>query len=229
MTCQMRVDILDHGQVRLPRSQLAPCPEGDQLEALDQEVFLTQFTQNNEISEKHMTPEERKQLDVSKLKDWDKLLKTEAIRVHVSDAAKELREVCPSERFLENRFVKTRRDDPNTPGKKELKCRWCIKGYLDPDLMELERQSPTLSMEGLSICLQIISSKKWRLIIADVEGAFLQGEPLRRKAGKLFAKIPKEGVPGQDPNNVVEVLKCVYGLSDAPRAWWVSSLRPFVA
>ena len=88
--------------------------------------------------------------------------------------------------------------------------------------MDLERQSPTLSMEGLSICLQILASMKWQLIIADVEGVFLQGEPLTRKGGRLFVKIPKEGVPNQSNEDVVEVLKSVYGLSDAPRAWWTN-------
>lgn len=77
-------------------------------------------------------------------------------------------------------------------------------------------------MEGLAVCLQIIASCKWRLVIADVEGAFLQGEPLAREQGRLFVKIPKEGIPKCDPNDVVEILKCVYGLVDAPRAWWVS-------
>ena len=55
--------------------------------------------------------------------------------------------------------------------------------------------------------------------VADVEGAFLQGKPLERKQGRLFVKIPREGILGQTSNDVVEVLKCVYGLCDAPRAW----------
>eukprot|EP00435_Cladocopium_sp_Y103_P063878 s580_g25.t1 len=180
------VDILDHGQVRLPRTQLAPYPDGD---TQAHEVMLIQMTQNSEVSEKNMTPDEIKQLGESKLKEWDKLLKTQSIKIHVGAAADELRATYPPERFLESRFVKTIRDDPNMPGKKELKCRWCIKGYLDPDLMDLERQSPTLSMEGLSICLQVLASMKWRLIIADVEGAFLQGEPLKRKGGKLVHEM----------------------------------------
>lgn len=213
------VDILDHGVVRLPRTQLAPAPEvhDDALEA-----FVAQTTNGHEVFRKDLTPQEKVDLDRSKLKEWDKLLKTDAIKVFRGKEAEMLRKEYPPERFLESRFVMTRREDPVNPGKSELKCRWCIKGFKDPDILELQRQSPTLSSEGLAVCLQLIASSKWRLVIADVEGAFLQGEPLQRQNGRLFVKIPKEGIPNHDNMDVVEVLKCVYGLVDAPRAWWSS-------
>lgn len=89
-------------------------------------------------------------------------------------------------------------------------------------MFEIERQSLTLSMDALVVCLQLVSSFRWKLIIADAEGAFLQGEPINRKNGKIFVKIPKGGVPGLNSDDVVEVTKCVYGLADAPRAWWLS-------
>lgn len=209
------VDILDHGNTRVSRSQMATSPE-------THDTFLAQTMSNHEVHLKDLTPKELTQLDAGKLKEWGKLLKTGSIKVHTGKDADAIRSEHPPERFLESRFVKTRRDDPENPGETELKCRWCIKGFLDPDLFDLQRQSPTLSMEGLAVCLQIIASCKWRLVIADVEGAFLQGEPLARAQGRLFVKIPKEGIPNCDPNDVVEVLKCVYGLVDAPRAWWIS-------
>ena len=131
----------------------------------------------------------------------------------IGEAAKKLR------REVLRQNQKTR---PFRPLKTKLKCGWCIKGFRDPDLFEIERQSLTLSMDALVVCLQLISSFRWKLIIADVEGAFLQGEPINRKNGKIFVKIPKEGVPGLNRDDVVEVTKCVYGLADAPRAWWLS-------
>ena len=69
--------------------------------------------------------------------------------------------------------MKTRREDPNQPGKTEIKYRWCVKGFRDPDIYEMNRQSPTLSMEALMVTLQILASNQWLLHIADVEGAFL--------------------------------------------------------
>ena len=60
--------------------------------------------------------------------------------------------------------------------------------------------------------------------IADVEGAFLQGETLKRKNGRVFVEVAKEDctVLGIPEGAVVELVKCVYGLSDGPRAWWES-------
>lgn len=120
--------------------------------------------------------------------------------------------------------MKTRREDPNQPGKTEIKCRWCVKGFRDPDIYEMNRQSPTLSMEALMVTLQILASNQWLMHIADVEGAFLQGETLKRKNGRVFVEVTKEDciVLGIPEGAVVELVKCVYGLSDAPRAWWES-------
>ena len=101
------------------------------------------------------------------------MLRNSVIRVHTEEGANKLRKEVLPERFLESRFVETRKPDPSVPGNTKLKCRWCIKGFRDPDLFEIERQSPTLSMDALVVCLQLISSCRWKLMIADVEGAFL--------------------------------------------------------
>lgn len=65
---------------------------------------------------------------------------------------------------------------------------------MDPDLEHLERQSPTLSADGLATALQLASSNRWVVRIADVEGAFLQGDRLERKSGRIFANPPREGI-----------------------------------
>ena len=115
------------------------------------------------------------EVDKGKIKEWDKLLKTGAIKVHIGKDAERLKREIPPERFLESRFVKTRRANPENPKEIEIKCRWCVKGFRDPDLFEVDRQLPTLSMDALMMILQVIVSKGWQLGISDVEGAFLQG------------------------------------------------------
>ena len=73
--------------------------------------------------------------------------------------------------------------------------------------------------------LQLIACNKWKLAIADVEGAFLQGDDWNRKKGKIYAYPPPGGgVPGivEDEECIIEISKCVYGLMDAPRQWWMS-------
>ena len=44
---------------------------------------------------------------------------------------------------------------------------------------------------------------------------------MARPGGKVYATLPKEGVPDVDPGSIVEICKYVYGLADAPRQWWL--------
>ena len=75
------------------------------------------------------------------------------------------------DRFIPSRYVVTR---PN-PG--EFKARWCLRGYLDPDVMELvgggSTQSPTVSQLGLMLSCQMIVSSGWNSQLGDIRGAFL--------------------------------------------------------
>lgn len=64
-----------------------------------------------------------------------------------------------------------------------LKARWCIRGYLDPDVLDVKTASPTLSNEAFAVVLQILASFQWKLTIADIEGAFLQGDEISRQNG----------------------------------------------
>lgn len=91
-----------------------------------------------------------------------------------------------------------------------------MKGYLDPDALELQTASPTLSNEGFSVATQLIASYQWKLVIADVEGAFLRGDHIERQKGKILVQLPPGKVPGYD-ETICELIKPVYGLVDAPR------------
>ena len=42
---------------------------------------------------------------------------------------------------------------------------------------------------------------------------------MERKNGKVFVKIPKDGIPGCNQFDIVELVKCVCGLVDAPKDW----------
>ena len=42
-----------------------------------------------------------------------------------------------------------------------------------------------------------------------------------RPSGQVYAKLPREGVPGVESDVVVEVCQYVYGLAEAPRQWWL--------
>ena len=145
-----------------------------------------------------------------------------AVKVHVGQEAERLVNEVGRKRLLESRFVITRPDDETRRQSGELNARWCIRGYLDPDLLDLETAAPTLSLEGLSVALQLIASRKWKLNIADIEAAFLKGDAIQRKRGRVLAKLPEGGLPGLASNSIIELLKPVYGLADVPVAWFKS-------
>ncbi|CAE7879526.1 GIP, partial [Symbiodinium microadriaticum] len=173
-----------------------------------------------EVNEREIAADRREGLDKAKLKEWKKLVDSGAILVHEGDKARHLRHGMDSKRILKSRFVVTEAEPQSSPQTCDLKARWCIRGYLDPDLLDLDTSAPTLTMEGFAVAMQLLASKKWKLNIADVEGAFLRGDALDPKRGRLFIELPPGGVPGIKPGSLVEAVKTVYGLADAPKAWW---------
>ena len=141
------------GQTRVPRTPLTiPVPDEDDddvLEAflvekgLSLDVYLAQKGRS-EVNPKDMTTKEWGQKEKGMVKEWQKLLRTKSIKAHVGEDARKLRATIDPKDMLESRFVYTRREDPEDPQQTEIKCRWCIKGYKDPAILEVERQSPTL-------------------------------------------------------------------------------------
>ncbi|CAE7907146.1 RE1, partial [Symbiodinium necroappetens] len=173
-----------------------------------------------ELTEADISSDRQSGLNAAKAKEWNKLVSSGAIVVHEGSEARRLKESVPRKRILKSRFVLTEADQGTSPQTQDIKARWCIRGYLDPDLLELDTSSPTLSMEGFSIALQLMASHGWSVNIADVEGAFLRGDTLSPTRGRLFIDPPPGGVPGLSEGCLIEAVKTVYGLADAPKAWW---------
>ena len=63
------------------------------------------------------------------------------------------------------------------------------------------------------------------MIIADVEGAFLRGDELNRDRGRVIIRLPPGGIEGVGGECLIEAVKAVYGLADAPLAWYQSFRR----
>lgn len=142
-----------------------------------------------EINPKRLSSQKKQELDKAKGKEWGKMLASGAIIVHEGDAAEELIKRYGKQRTLESRFMYT--SDDGTPSG-VLKTRWCIKGFLDPDVLDVATSSPTLSNEGLAVTLQL-TSNGWELAIGDIEAAFLRGDDMRRPKGRVFVSS------GRDP------------------------------
>ena len=55
-----------------------------------------------------------------------------------------------------------------------------IRGGLDPDALELERFSPTITMIIFNIMLQVAANYGFDGEVADIKSAFCQSNPLQR-------------------------------------------------
>ena len=148
--------------------------------------------------------------------EWKKLYEKGAVRILSGDSAEKAKTQF-GDRFTPSRHVVTR---PN-PG--EFKARWCLRGYLDPDVMELvgsgSTQSPTVSQLGRMLSCQMIVSNGWNLRLGDIRGAFLE-DSLDRKKGPVYSSVPPGGIPGVPDDAVMFILGNIYGLNDAPQRWW---------
>jgi len=76
------------------------------------------------------------------------------------------------------------------------------------------------------IFLQVVASLKWldSLAAGDISAAFLQGRDRSSRDASLpplYMEQPRgRPLPGLQPGQLIQVIKGVFGLPDAPRAWW---------
>ena len=113
--------------------------------------------------------------------------------------------------------VRTVEGKPTLYGKGRL----TPKGFQDPEKHLYRVDSPTVSRWVLFVVISWTLAQGWELIKGDISGAFLQGEPLTRE--NVWIKMPFELVAmGLVPANRLwrRVLKAVYGMNEAPRAWY---------
>eukprot|EP00435_Cladocopium_sp_Y103_P073746 s182_g45.t1 len=198
------------------------------------EVFMAEYLKKKMSKELHHSnnaPELQKMIDEGKMVEWDTIVnKPHAVKIHYGKKAAQIR-AEHADRFIGSRFVLTRKPleeggpvDPNDWSTFRVKGRWCLQGHLDPDLTEKAEQgmlkSPTLSQLGRMTLMQVISSKKWKLQLGDIRGAFLEAGPIDQRFRPLYAHQPAGGIPGLPADAVIEICGNIYGQNDAPAAWF---------
>lgn len=136
-----------------------------------------------------------------------------------------MRYKVPEQNILRCRWVLSWKEldpqDVKLTGKtRKAKARLVIKGYEDPGLTEVPRDSPTLQRESRALLLQMSASKKWGVQSFDIRTAFLRGS--RRDDRVLAMEPPREMKEqlGVKPGEVLELLKSAYGLVNAPYLWY---------
>ena len=123
--------------------------------------------------------------------EWQGVLELKAVTVIDPAQADVIREKH-IERAISSRLV-LRWKETDTGYK--AKARWCVHGFKDPDIHEIERSCPTPELSSINITLQILASTTSEGTLTDGEKAFMQGGPCVGDE-PLYATPPPEGLPG---------------------------------
>ena len=102
----------------------------------------------------------------------------------------------------------------------KAKARLVILGYLDPQIEEIPRDSPTLGRHSKMLLLQLLASNHWTLRSFDVKAAFLQGKPQTDRTLGIEPVKELAIAMGLKSHEVCKLEKGAYGLIDAPFQWY---------
>ncbi|KAM6578484.1 hypothetical protein CsatB_030321 [Cannabis sativa] len=125
---------------------------------------------------------------------------------------------------------------PLPPGKRAITCKWVYKEKLNPDgttakykarlvargfLQQYgfdftETFSPVVKPATIKIVLTIALTYKWTIRQLDVNNAFLNGDLQE----EVYMAQPPGFVDNEHPHFVCKLHKAIYGLRQAPRAWF---------
>ena len=188
----------------------------------------------SKLSEKH-----RKVFQAAREKEVKLLLDNKAIKILSVEESRQFRRNHP-DYVLSSRYVDRWKPDgdkfavlpeafdrpgfdPAEHDNLSAKSRWCVVGWKDPMIHEIERSAPTPLTTSLYGVLQISASRSWTGYTKDVKTAFLQSRPTTRKQLLAVEMPPGEPFPGYNSEQLVMLLTEVYGLVSGP-AWWRRSL-----
>ena len=174
--------------------------------------------QHSEVRLTELTAEEQELFAQAKASEINNWLSNKAVE-------KVLRSQILADQVLRCRWILTwKAIDPSeitSPNKTHKpKARLVVLGYLDPDLENIPRDSPTLGRNSRMLILQLVASQGWILQSFDIKAAFLQGEP---QAGRVMGLEPTEEFRKQFNMKLDQILRLVkgaYGLVDAPFLWY---------
>ena len=211
----------------------------------DKCMYLTKAkTSFGQVEFSKLQGEERETFRKSRAKEMESLLANKAIRVLSLKESEDFRKNHP-DYVLESRFVdrykpvaispadiekakKAAVDNEEleplemTEDRSQPKSRWCVVGWADPHVHQIERSAPTPSSAAVNTVLQVNASRRWTTYVKDVKTAFLQSRPTSRKTPLACNQPRDECLPGLDPKQLILLLTEIYGLVSGP-SWWRSS------
>ena len=173
----------------------------------------------DQLSEKNMSAADRLAFWEAKKKELESFFQND---VWTYDDA----ENATPGRILKGHFILKWSKWPS--GLPRAKARFITQGFRDPDALagKINTESPTLSRISRNYILTVAATKQWSALTADISTAFLQGKE-HSKDRTLWISLPADAkkllrIPaGSD--KVMKLKKPMYGLCDAPRAWFLEA------
>eukprot|EP00435_Cladocopium_sp_Y103_P051239 s554_g15.t2 len=115
-------------------------------------------------------------------------------------------------------------EQPDGTTKWKAKARLVLRGFEDPDVLNLKKAAPTASRMSKNFLLTLVQWLGWIMLCGDVRAAFLSGKSFTRE---LLVRLPNDcaALLGVPPPCFMRMLKSAYGLSDAPLLWYEEADR----
>ena len=155
--------------------------------------------------------------------EWEKVVNSGAVKVLSMEESKKIRQQLAAEnrldRILPTKMVRRYKPAELVGQPSIRKSRVCLRGDKDPDILNLERFSPTVNTLNFNILLQVAANRKMAAAVADFSNAFCQSKPLERANGALYFSPPPDGIEGVPAEQVVVIVNGMYGLVDSPLHW----------
>lgn len=211
-----------------------PGPKEENQTAKVMQCWMTEKRRPEEVNLKLESESSKKLWREADSAEWNKIAQSGAVKVFDLVESLRLREELKRQgrldRILPSRMLRKHKHAEQPGEAPTRKSRLCIRGDKDPDLLLLDRYSPTVTTLNVSVLLQIAANKRYPIALGDLKNAFCQSAPLNRETGEIYFEIPADGLEGVDKRQLILIVNGCYGLVDAPLHWrrsLVSTLQEF--
>ena len=196
-----------------------------------------------EIQFRNLTQEDKAKVEESMAREVNEVIRSKALKVVEDNIPEEdIRSRCIPMRWLliwkpfDSYQDPKKEDQPgviSSDGMSKAKARIVMIGYKHPDLARrdektgktlLQTSSPTLSRLGRNLFLQAVANDRHSLECADAKSAFLQTEIHEHKTRLYTQAVDEVAIAmGVKPGTALEVVGNIYGLTNAPRLFWLDA------
>ena len=147
--------------------------------------------------------------------NWRHAMLDEFTSIEVNDTW-ELVDPPPGVRPIGLKWVfKTKRDEARLVTK--FKARLVAKGYVQRQGIDFDEVFTLVArLESVRLLLALAASEGWAVHHMDVKSAFLNGELLE----DVYVEQPPGFMVKNQEKKVLHLIKALYGLRQAPRAWY---------